>query len=106
MKVLAPQHVPIEKHLPAPKVNRVRKESFAQKKVRGVYRWVMLARRKRNHDPLCEVCLSKGIVTAATEVHHLNPVITHPEKAFDWDNLQSICHSCHQEVTGFQFYDE
>ena len=57
----------------------------------------------RRH-PLCEICLSKGIVKAAEEVHHKIPYLrgnTDEERwklLTDEDNLQSLCCECHDEV--------
>lgn len=45
--------------------------------------------------PLCEDCLDRGQVTAATDVDHMdgNP---HNNSA---DNLRSLCHACHSRKT-------
>lgn len=34
----------------------------------------------------------------AEEVHHIKPLVTHPELAFDWDNLAGICTICHHNI--------
>ena len=55
---------------------------------------VFILRRDKN---LCQVCLSKGIYTPATQVDHITP------KALGGDNshanLQSICGKCHTVKT-------
>lgn len=38
-------------------------------------RWRRLRRAKLSRDPLCEDCKAKGIIRAATEVHHVTPVL-------------------------------
>lgn len=54
--------------------------------------------------PLCQRCLEQGIVTAAAEVHHISRVegAGTPEgmrtRAFDPDNLLSLCEECHKAV--------
>jgi 5-methylcytosine-specific restriction endonuclease McrA len=46
-------------------------------------------------NPLCHRCLANGITRPATIVHHKTPRKTHPELAFDADNAEPICQSCH-----------
>ena len=56
----------------------------------------------REH-PLCEECLSNGIIKPAEEVHHLIPFSQGANAEERWnlfldaDNLQSLCHTCHKE---------
>jgi 5-methylcytosine-specific restriction protein A len=65
------------------------------------HRWVKLRRSKLTANPLCEDCFAQGIVTPATEVHHIKPVedaLTAADKEalmFDPHNLRSLCHACH-----------
>lgn len=67
-------------------------------------RWLTLRKDKLTRQPLCERCQEKGIITAATEVHHRTPVetsLTAIEKRllmFDPHNLMSLCHPCHAEI--------
>lgn len=67
-------------------------------------RWKKLRAQKMRVNPLCERCEKKGKVTPAEEVHHKIPFETGstPEEiellAFDWDNLESDCTSCHKEA--------
>lgn len=61
------------------------------------YQWTKLSALKRKLTPVCEVCRT----ALATEVHHIVPF--HGKRdpnRLRWENLQSICHSCHQKVTG------
>ncbi len=64
-------------------------------------KWAKLRRRKINNNPICEICNDKGIITPASEVHHILPVedATSADEMgklmFDYDNLQSLCHDCH-----------
>lgn len=64
--------------------------------------WKSLRKWKIQYHPLCEDCLDKGIITAATEVHHIKSPfqkgISEEEKikrAYDADNLVSLCRDCH-----------
>ena len=53
---------------------------------------------------LCERCLAKGIVRAADVVHHkivLTPEnVKRPEVTMAWENLEALCHDCHNELHG------
>ena len=55
---------------------------------------------------MCERCLEKGLINSGTkkqplEVHHkvrLTPEnINNPEITLNWDNLELLCHDCHEE---------
>jgi len=43
-------------------------------------------------------CVSCG-ASGRLEVDHIKPVRTHPDLAFDLENLQSLCTSCHTRKT-------
>jgi len=62
------------------------------REVRSSPRWAKLSRRKRTDSPICEWCESH----ATEEVHHIQGVAAHPELAFDYENLQSLCTRCHR----------
>ena len=54
-------------------------------------------------SPLCEVCLSKGVITPAFHAHHIDSFMNYEgmkrkEVAYNPDNLMSICEQCHQKV--------
>lgn len=67
-------------------------------------RWRELRARKLRSNPVCEVCEANGLSTLATEIHHVVPVESVPHEfgmkrlMFDYNNLQSLCHSCHVEI--------
>lgn len=55
---------------------------------------------------LCERCMKRGIIEAGSkdrplEVHHKIPLtagnVTEPAVALNWDNLELLCKSCHDE---------
>lgn len=50
---------------------------------------------KLGRDPLCEPCKRRGLTVVAKHVHHKLERKTHPELAFDLDNLESCCAPCH-----------
>ena len=63
--------------------------------------WIRLRNYKLSQTPFCERC-PKELLTTATEVHHKNEVKTHPELRLDFDNLESLCKSCHSSHTAKQ----
>ncbi|MDD7319399.1 MAG: HNH endonuclease [Prevotellaceae bacterium] len=66
--------------------------------------WRKLRDTKRAADPLCEECLKHGIMEPMREVHHIKEIESGrseaecKELAFAWNNLQSLCHSCHKAI--------
>lgn len=44
---------------------------------------------------LCQCCLEKGVLTAASTVHHKKDLRLNRELALDADNLISVCNECH-----------
>lgn len=61
--------------------------------------WRRLRKRFINKNPLCVSCGDKGIVKAAQVVDHITPIRL-GGMALSWDNLQSMCHSCHNSKSG------
>jgi 5-methylcytosine-specific restriction enzyme A len=62
-------------------------------------RWRKLRARKLADESRCERCLAKGLVTMATEVHHVLPINEGGAK-YDYANLQSVCGDCQDEAHG------
>jgi 5-methylcytosine-specific restriction enzyme A len=50
------------------------------------------------HHPLCDLCLARGDIVAATVVHHTTPHGGNWE-AFVFTPLQSLCQPCHDGLT-------
>lgn len=66
-------------------------------------KWKKLRLAKLMQNPLCEKCLAKGIVNPAIDVHHLDSFLNYSglqrlDKAYDFNNLQSLCKDCHAEL--------
>ena len=67
-------------------------------------KWLRLRKEKLTAQPLCERCQQHGIVTPATEVHHVTPVedgLTYAAKVrlmYDPHNLRALCHACHVQT--------
>lgn len=69
-------------------------------------RWQKLRRYKLQCAPLCELCEAQGRTVAAVQVHHkisfvdIDDPNRQYELAFDYDNLQSLCRTCHASIHG------
>ena len=67
-------------------------------------RWRKLREAKMISDPLCEMCLSRGVTRPATDVHHIQSFMeaedmeTRKVLAFDPTNLMSLCDECHSRI--------
>lgn len=62
--------------------------------------WQALRRIKLVHNPFCEKCLIEdNFTTMAEDVHHRTEIKDDPSKALKYNNLQSLCHSCHSTIT-------
>lgn len=53
----------------------------------------------RDHHE-CQWCAAKGKAVRATTVHHILPADRYPDKAYDLDNLVSLCRECHEAYHG------
>ena len=63
----------------------------------GSNRWKRRRLRQLTDEPLCHLCLGRGIVTAATVADHIEP------HRGDWNQfltsrLQSLCADCHNKA--------
>ncbi|MGJ3210101.1 HNH endonuclease signature motif containing protein [Lactobacillus gasseri] len=59
--------------------------------------WPRIRQRYLLHHPFCEMCLSQGRYTKATEVHHVLP-LEHGGNN-DSKNLMALCKPCHSRIT-------
>jgi len=74
-----------------------------RQKIYNNTRWRKLRDAKLQQYPLCEVCLAKGIITPAIDIHHIDSFMNYDglkrlEKAYNFANLLSICKECHQKI--------
>ena len=59
--------------------------------------WQRISKLKRQQTPVCEVCR----VALAEDVDHIIPFSgIHDPLRTAWDNLQSICRTCHRAKDG------
>lgn len=61
--------------------------------------WRRLRRYKLSMFPLCERCLDRGLTVPAIDVHHIQEIDVRPELALDYNNLESLCKTCHSQET-------
>lgn len=62
-------------------------------------RWIKKRSRVLRRDEyLCQECKRYGKTTAATTVHHINPIEERPDLALFDKNLISLCSKCHDKM--------
>ena len=61
--------------------------------------WKKCRARQLSRQPLCEHCLSWGMLRKADMVHHII-AIEHGGAKLNPDNLMSLCSGCHNEAHG------
>ena len=63
-------------------------------------KWKNLRNAFITENPLCKHCEEQGRTTPATEVDHIKAFCGKNDPLrLDWQNLQSLCHSCHVKKT-------
>lgn len=83
------------------KIRRVNRES--RQKIYQSAEWKKLREAKLIANPLCEICLAKGEVTPAIDIHHIDSFTKYDgtkklSVAFNYSNLLSVCKQCHQKL--------
>lgn len=74
----------------------LKKSQYPSYAVQRSPRWPALRlQAKRRDNWKCVQCGEAGRL----EVDHIQPVRTHPERAFDLTNLQTLCPACHTRKT-------
>ena len=77
--------------------NTMRKQDI--KKIYNSKAWATVRQKALIRDNfLCIPCCKQGIETRADEVHHIIEVQDDIRKAYDLENLESICHKCHMKL--------
>lgn len=61
-------------------------------------RWRYLRAHRLKHDNFeCQLCKAEGKATRARMVHHIEHVRDNPMLALDFNNLLSLCNTCHNK---------
>lgn len=67
-------------------------------KIYGTARWKRARQTALIRDHyLCQECFRRGKYIQANIIHHIIPLRDDLSKAFDLDNLETICTSCHNK---------
>ncbi len=85
-------HRPVHANRPAPP--RPGDDDFYRQRRWRRFRLAVLANR-----PLCEDCHATGMVTPATQLHHVKLRKEFPHLAYDESNILAVCTSCHSKRT-------
>lgn len=73
-----------------------------RKKLDSMYQlpfWKHARQVQLSTQPLCQCCLTRGLVTPATHVDHVFPWAKINRQAFFLNWFQSLCHDCHAHKT-------
>lgn len=71
-----------------------RKQIYNSKKWKAVREEALI-----RDEFMCVICRQKGVDVQAQEVDHIIELSDDISKAFDVNNTQSLCRSCHREKT-------
>ena len=71
-----------------------------RKKIYNTARWQATRKLVLQMQPLCAECMRMGVIEPAVDVHHIDSFMNYKgamreKMAFDFDNLQGLCKSCH-----------
>ena len=64
--------------------------------------WKQTRASQLSRQPLCQSCLSRGIVTSAKHIDHVFPWSWIGKDAFYRNLFQSLCHECHSHKTSME----
>lgn len=62
------------------------------------HEWTKASLAHRKKEPLCRICLFRGIVKPADLTNHTVPVRHRPDLRLDRENFSSSCQRCHDTV--------
>jgi len=66
--------------------------------------WRTLSRKHKALNPLCVMCEAQGRVSPVEVTDHIVP-INQGGQPYAWDNLQSLCHRCHNIKSGTEAHE-
>ena len=61
--------------------------------------WTKLRRAFISRNPLCRICSDNSFIRSADVVDHIVERKDNDSLRLKWSNLQSLCHSCHNNKT-------
>lgn len=64
-------------------------------------RWIAFRKYAMSltENALCRTCKESGLIVPATQLDHIKPRKEHPELAYEIENMQGLCLSCHRKKT-------
>ena len=80
------------------------KKSWIYNNIYNTTSWRKLRKSYLSEHPLCEICLEKGKSVMAENVHHKTEISSGQDEeemkrlGFDYNNLQSLCRTCHKAI--------
>jgi 5-methylcytosine-specific restriction endonuclease McrA len=77
-----------------------RKKKYTDKdSIRSTYRWKLKAKEAKERDLfLCRICLEEGRITQeGLEAHHICPLEEDKDRAFDLENILTVCKRHHED---------
>jgi len=93
---------PGEKYMEKRKKDRMRRYNDSRPTRHDFYHstvWRKARGRYKRLHPLCEECERRGRVVPADVVHHKVEIALGGDP-LSFDNLESLCHSCHNKIHG------
>lgn len=82
------------------KAKRIKPQVRRSDRLRWNWKWQKLSRRQRDLFPVCK---APGCIRPSEEVHHILPLETHPELAYEPRNCVPLCKECHLRADSFNF---
>jgi 5-methylcytosine-specific restriction enzyme A len=72
--------------------------------IRNSGRWKKVAAIVRAAEPLCRDPLARhgGAPEATAQIHHIDPLATHPHLAYTRENLAGLCAHCHTLIEAME----
>ncbi len=67
--------------------------------------WKKLRLSKLATSPICEQCEREGKVSQATTVHHIQDVRTYWNERLEFNNIESLCKSHHEQIYKGRYYN-
>lgn len=76
-------------------------ELLMSSKIYNTKRWKELRKLKLAQNPLCQDCLTLGVIEAANHVDHVQ-AIADGGAPFELENLRALCIRCHSRKTVYR----
>lgn len=101
---------PVVPKQPRRSVKEMPEDQYQNWQLYNSTRWRKLRQNQLMVKPLCELCKSRGFITSATEVHHIQKfsdgqnLMEKSDLCYDSTNLLSLCDTCHNRYHRLEKY--